>query len=298
MPADQLFSIGAAAREVGVSTHVLRKWESRNNLISPQRGENGRRTYSAEQIQLLRLVKQLTSSGISLAQLEGRNIEQLRELQQGVSRTATGKVTVVGTPFFAEAGNTANDSSFQTITTLNDWLSDPDPAGDTTILDVPNLDQGLLNRIENHGNSRVIIVYRYAQPSVLRRARASDIQAYRGPISQSLIEDLLGIEPAQSTDSLALELPPAPTRRIDLDEVRRFSALSSSVACECPAHVADLLSDLNAFENYSLECVSEQPKDSEMHAYLHQVAANARSLFETALERLAEHENISLNTVK
>ena len=292
------YSIGAAAREVGVSTHVLRKWESRNHLIEPHRSENGRRTYSPDQIQSLRLIKRLTTAGIGLPQLTGLALADLQAMAQQLERTTTAKISVVGSPFFSETNQTELNPVFSPIAeNLNEWLLNPTQPDGTVIIGLANLDDSTLSRVADPSlsSTRLIIIYRYSQPAVLRRAKSAGIQAFRGPISQSLAQELFSSRPAHNQPTRAL--PPAPPRRIDLAEVRRFSALSSSVACECPAHVADLLADLNAFENYSLECISQQPTDSEMHEYLHQVAANARSLFETALERLAKYENLELDPV-
>ena len=73
-----------------------------------------------------------------------------------------------------------------------------------------------------------------------------------------------------------------------------IAALPSSVACECPRHVAELLMQLAGFEAYSAACASRGPADAALHAHLHQVAGRARALFESALERVAHHEGLSL----
>jgi hypothetical protein len=77
-----------------------------------------------------------------------------------------------------------------------------------------------------------------------------------------------------------------------LDEVAR---LSSTVACECPQHVADLLARLSQFEVYSAECRQASRADSELHLYLVRVAGTARAMFEAALERVALHEGLLLS---
>ena len=62
-----------------------------------------------------------------------------------------------------------------------------------------------------------------------------------------------------------------------------------------PQHVAQLLFDLAAFESYSRDCENTEPHDAALHAYLGDVAANARAAFEKALERVAIAEGISLD---
>ena len=73
-----------------------------------------------------------------------------------------------------------------------------------------------------------------------------------------------------------------------------FAGLSSTIACECPRHVAELLVQLSHFEAYSAQCESRSPADAELHTYLRRVAANARASFEAALEHVALHEGLTL----
>lgn len=86
----------------------------------------------------------------------------------------------------------------------------------------------------------------------------------------------------------------APPRRFDDTALTEFAGMASSVACECPSHVAELLMQLSSFERYSAGCSSRSPADAELHAYLQRVAGAARTLFETALERVAAAEGLAL----
>lgn len=85
-----------------------------------------------------------------------------------------------------------------------------------------------------------------------------------------------------------------PARRFDDDTLTEFAGLSSSVGCECPSHVAELLMQLASFESYSADCAHRSPADAELHAYLQHVAGTARVLFEAALERVAVAEGWTL----
>jgi hypothetical protein len=85
-----------------------------------------------------------------------------------------------------------------------------------------------------------------------------------------------------------------PPRRWDDAALADFAGLSTTIACECPRHVAELLMQLSQFEAYSIECQHRNAADAELHAYLQQVAASSRSRFEAALERVALHEGLIL----
>ena len=85
-----------------------------------------------------------------------------------------------------------------------------------------------------------------------------------------------------------------PARRFDDAALTAFAGLSSSVACECPSHLAELLIQIASFESYSASCGSRSLADAELHRYLQRVAGTARLLFETALERVAVAEGLAL----
>ena len=74
----------------------------------------------------------------------------------------------------------------------------------------------------------------------------------------------------------------------------RLAGLSTTIKCECPQHLAELITSLSAFEKYSNECESRSIKDAELHAYLSGTASQARHMFENALSLVIEAENIEL----
>lgn len=97
-----------------------------------------------------------------------------------------------------------------------------------------------------------------------------------------------------SLDALGLPAGPAPARRFDDATLTEFAGLSSSVGCECPSHVAELLMQIGSFERYSASCASRSAADAELHVHLQRVAGAARMLFEAALERVATAEGLAL----
>jgi len=95
-------------------------------------------------------------------------------------------------------------------------------------------------------------------------------------------------------DALTQGTSALPTPRFDDTALTRFASLSSSVACECPSHVAELLMQIASFESYSASCANRNLADAELHGYLQRVAGTARLLFEAALERVAVAEGLAL----
>ncbi len=103
--------------------------------------------------------------------------------------------------------------------------------------------------------------------------------------------------PGEGTGAMATPSTPGdpwPARRWDDETLVAFASRSTTVACECPRHVAELLMQLSHFEGYSADCKDRGPADAALHAYLRQVAAESRARFEAALERVAQHEGWTL----
>ena len=67
--------IGELASKVGVSTHVLRAWESRYGLLRPQRSAGGYRLYGHEDERRVREVIALRDQGVSAAEASRRVLE-------------------------------------------------------------------------------------------------------------------------------------------------------------------------------------------------------------------------------
>jgi len=76
---------------------------------------------------------------------------------------------------------------------------------------------------------------------------------------------------------------------------RYLARISSTIDCECPHHLARLLSSFTQFEEYSAQCENRRASDAEIHAYLHDRTVEARSIIEEALIVLMEFEGIVLN---
>ena len=93
---------------------------------------------------------------------------------------------------------------------------------------------------------------------------------------------------------LAHSTETAPPRRWDDAALADFAGRSSTVACECPRHVAELLVQQPHFEAYSSECEHRTAADADLHAYLQQVAAASRARFEAALEHVPLHDDLIL----
>jgi MerR family transcriptional regulator, light-induced transcriptional regulator len=74
------FSIAAVERDTGISKDVLRVWERRYGFPTPNRDANGERSYPAEQVERLRLIKRLMDLGHRPGKLLATPLEELATL--------------------------------------------------------------------------------------------------------------------------------------------------------------------------------------------------------------------------
>jgi DNA-binding transcriptional MerR regulator len=108
--------IGELAAKVGVSTHVLRAWESRYGLLRPQRSAGGYRLYGHEDERRVREVIALRDQGVSAVEASRRVLESDRAgldgSDDGPNGTAgNGSGTASGSSAFGAAAGRAGARS-------------------------------------------------------------------------------------------------------------------------------------------------------------------------------------------
>ena len=78
------YRIKSVAAITGLSTHVIRKWEERYALIQPVRSENGYRTFSEEDIQILLFLQTKLQDGETIGQIAQVGADSLRQSMQQI----------------------------------------------------------------------------------------------------------------------------------------------------------------------------------------------------------------------
>jgi MerR family transcriptional regulator, light-induced transcriptional regulator len=156
------------------------------------------------------------------------------------------------------------------------------------------------------GSLKTIVIFNFAPEAVVDAMKLSGILVRRDPISDSDLADLISsvllVDTKASIHDMAAELSDAdslnssmiPARKYSAETLDRVAGISTDVLCECPRHVAELLTQLGNFEEYSQECLNSSDKDAHLHATLAAISGSARALFERALEMIASHEGIKL----
>ena len=305
------YRIGAVCRLTGLSQHVLRVWEKRHGVVDPERSESQRRLYRESDIKRLSLLKALVDrgqaigsiAGLSTAELEQR-LKQSTATMQLQQPTEKPTLALFGEALVATLESCESSEIFELIghfADVSDFGSqNRGSRPDVAVVEWPSLHPEsvvkatrLANRLDA---GHLILVYDYAPRSALRRLQTDRITALRSPLDIAALEAVVawrfGFTSAPH-ESLENATGIIPARRFCERELAHLAAQSPAIACECPMHLAQIITSLVRFEIYSAECESRNAEDAALHGYLHNTTARARSIMERALTRVVELEELS-----
>ena len=325
------FRSGAVARMARMPVSTLRIWEQRYRAVGPTAAPSGHRLYSAADVQRVLLLRQLTEQGHAIGSLAALDAAQLQQVAstQGASAASKGvrsarrkaalRLTVVGQALALRLQRPAVVQRLGhpwQVTAVFESLAEATRAASGAAVDLllwqtPGLQPSALPELKAAQDAcharQVAVTYRFAGAAATRAFAATGAMVAREPADDdalgawvaSLQSSLVsGAEAphrqpvARDTSGLATgDLTP---RRFDDAALTVIAGLSSTLACECPRHVAELLMQLSNFEAYSADCANRSPDDAELHAYLRRVAGASRAMFEAALERVARQEGLTL----
>ena len=321
---------GAVARMLRMPVATLRVWERRYGLTQPALSPSGRRLYSAEDVRRLALLKQLTDLGHAIGSLAPLDMPQLQRVAsthaQALASTLKGershaaqlpplrawRLAVIGAALGARLQRPALLRRVGRPVVLLGPFDDATQAAaallssdlDALLVHEPHLHEGWLASIDAAAPAFAevpkAVLYGFAADPVCEAMAAVGTALLREPQPDAVVAQWLhslsmaARSAPAATDKLELSSEPAPPRRWDDAALVEFAGLSSTIACECPRHVAELLVQLSHFEAYSAECEHRSAADAELHAYLRQAAAASRARFEAALEHVALHEGLML----
>ena len=313
--------IGTIAKLAGVPVPTLRVWESRYQAFTPQKTTGQQRLYNEEDLLRATLLKQLSDEGHAISKIANLDADALNRLrrqhqsahllkaQQRV-QAGTVAVAVVGLGLAGRIGSSAFQAGFAS-TTVQVAGAFPDLAAalvaefatppQILLVKAGTLHEIVLDGIQRvarrHRIAQVIVVYNYGREQLAQAMKQAGILLRREPVSDSDLADLVrAVLLVDTADAAPANSPGAmiPPRKYSEETLARVAAISSQVLCECPRHVAEIISQLASFEQYSQECLNKSSEDAHLHAHLASVSGSARALFERALEMVAEHEGIVL----
>jgi MerR family transcriptional regulator, light-induced transcriptional regulator len=315
---------GAVARMLRMPVATLRVWERRYGLTQPELSPSGQRLYSADDVRRLALIKQLTDLGHAIGSLAPLGMPELQRVAsthastlasaQVGARPAAGNSSPVGAWRLVVIGAALGSrlrrpallrrlgrsvellGPFDSLVHAAAALAGAD--ADAVLIHEPQLHEASLASIHAAAPAwaRVprAVLYRFAADAVCEALANAGTALLREPQPDAVVAQWLNSLMLTNRPTQATADEPVPPRRWDDAALADFAGLSSTIACECPRHVAELLVQLSHFEAYSAQCEHRSKADAELHAYLRQVAAGSRARFESALEHVALHEGLIL----
>jgi DNA-binding transcriptional MerR regulator len=301
------YTIGIVAKRTQIHPETLRVWERRYGLIVPGRSESGRRLYAEADITKLVLVKQLTDRGYPVSGLAQLSIDDLsKQLQTAQTIPSLGAHPppeqcrlVFASPSLRQ--RVARDLLLhQDIHIMADWhpsAPSPGPAtADVLVLELAALTPDSLALIQldmaHAGCSTALVVFNFGNKKTIAALEQAGVICLKGLVTAADIHraSLFARQRAARTTP-AIEQTVTP-RRFSNEQLARVTGLTSTIACECPNHLAELITNLSAFELYSSECANRDAKDAQLHQQLNQSAGKARAILEESLARLMDIEGI------
>ena len=150
------------------------------------------------------------------------------------------------------------------------------------------------------GARRLVVIYTFARTQSMTQMTDQGIPALRFPVSWDELKrvccpDTSGLQREPQGDDFEVAMGvSAPARLFDDRQLAMASTASTTVKCECPHHLSELILSLSRFETYSAECENRSREDAALHAFLHIQTARARLLLEEALVKVVEVEGLSL----
>jgi DNA-binding transcriptional MerR regulator len=315
---DLLFRIGAVSKTTGIPVSTLRIWETRYGAFSPVKTEGKQRLFEESDISKAMLLKQLSSQGHAISAIASLNLEQLRRMRNLQNSATSHQTTPTEAVTLAVVGlslaNRIESNKFvaglkQNRITVTDVLTDLATAHQATLSEKPqvllikvntlqpDVHTSIQALVQKHQFAQTIVIYNFAPEAVVQAMKFAGLIVRREPISDvelaELLQSVVFVDQAHAQE-FGTHGSVIPSRKYSDHTLARIASISTNVLCECPRHVAELISQLASFEEYSQECLNKNAEDAHLHAYLRSISGSARSLFENALEKIAQHEGIDL----
>jgi MerR family transcriptional regulator, light-induced transcriptional regulator len=329
------FRSGAVARLVGMPVATLRVWERRYGTSTPDLTASGQRLYSSADVRRLSLLKSLTDRGHAISSLAALDMRQLQavvtklfdaQAKAAAAAEATSlapqepaawRVAVIGAALAERLNHRAVLRRIGRPVTVVGVFDTPAEAAkglkrkpvDLLLIAAASLQPDWMAQVDAaapalKGTPKAVL-YGFASEAVCTQLDGQGLALLRGPQPAAVLGQwlhglarYLAVNP-QKRDILAalpMGVNSASTARWNAQALATFAKQASSIACECPQHLTELLTRLADFESYSIECSRQGAADAALHAYLRHTAAQARASFETALERVALHEGLLVPT--
>jgi DNA-binding transcriptional MerR regulator len=288
---EDLYRIGTVTALTGIAAERLRAWERRYGL-TPAQKVGKTRYYSAGQLERLKKLKALSDHGHPISSIVELTDSQLEERLAGQRRPAavagkTLKFGLIGPNLLVLEQQHASAEDTEIVArwaNMAAFCSDQQATGalDVIIVQLPVL---LDRHIDTIGrlcpDSRVVAVYQFATPVELAAVDGRGVPTLPWPADWSEIEETaINSAVIPTTDCLVSE------RRFSDDELIAIAVSAADDPSGCTAYLVDMISQLNAFAEYSEELAATDASRPERFERVHADASQARAQLEMALQTM------------
>ena len=312
---------------------TLRIWEQRHQAVRPNTAASGHRLYSPADVERATLLRRLTAQGHAIGSLASLETEQMREMMRAPEvRQANWveahlqnsiKIVVVGQSLASRVQRLSHLQPFglkaQLVGVFDSLAASAkaagqsdEPTADVLILQAGSLQTGVHQELRSAQNAwrapSAAVFYRFSSAAARAELINAGVEVLSEPSDDNSLRQWLStLQNNDAQERKATDIrnsTPAVSVRFgeqtvtpplfDDAALTQFAGLATTVACECPSHLAELLLQVSSFEKYSSECANRSAADARLHAYLQHFAGSARMLFEKALEQVAIAEGLPL----
>ena len=290
-------------------------WEGRYAAFAPAKSGGQHRLYSGDDVVRARLLRQLTETGHSIGGIARLAAAQLQrmvvETRSAGARRPAGdaprrlSIVVVGsalaTRLLSPGWVARMEGSLPDVraafSTLDEAVADAaaeDARADLLLARVNALQPGAVAQLDalmravdaRHG----VVLYNFGADATVAALRAAGFLVRREPVDDAELAQLLRSVTWAESGGAAPAVAAIPQRRYSEESLAQVAAGAMHMLCECPRHLADIITQLASFEEYSAQCLNRSEEDAAVHAHLRSVAGSARAMFEGALDTVLAHE--------
>ena len=308
------YQIGAVAKLTGLTVHNLRVWEKRHSAVDTQRTDSGHRVYSDEAVERLKLLKRCVDNGMSISSVAAMSDEELREViaetaDKSPSRPANAvNVALVAAEWFDKVQHRLGDDvhwgfiqHYETLGQLRD--SSLGSQLDLLVLNLPSITasevKSLGQLIKQIGARVTLLAYRYARQQDITYFRTLEVSTIKLPVDPAEAATFIERKLAESTGSqTVIPARQAAPRKFTDELLQKAASVSSSIDCECPQHLAEIIQGLTAFESYSAQCESKDKAGEDLHRHIYLRTGQARAVMEELLQSVLQQEGIDLSLIR
>lgn len=301
VPAAARLRSGTAARLAGLPVATLRVWERRYGVVAAPKTATGQRVYSGHDVQRLRLIRQLTACGHAIGTIATLDLPALQALAAGTTVAAAPDAALSRLVVVGRAAAQKLRAVGVVAQVVHDDLEQAAAAGGSAaalLVQLSSLQPSSTDHVlalrDRLGAGVLLVLYAFGAEAVADALRDAGAVVRREPVGGRELAALLGAARPPLAAAAVPALPVVEPRRYSDEALAGLAELPTSLACECPRHVAEIVMQLAGFERYSAECTTRSPADAALHRHLGGVAGAARTLFERALERLVSEEGLLL----